>query len=123
MKIKNLRIKPKLVSMILAGTIAGTTLVGCGNMKFMDNQFYFNKAIIFEKGNVLIVDVYKYIVEYDMQYKIILNDGTCFICSVNDTKLINEVDMGITAEEFAKSIMGEDVEINYLDVKAKTKKK
>lgn len=119
MKVKNLKLKPKLISMILAGTITSTTLVGCGNMKFMDNQFNFNKAIIFKEDNVLILDVYKYITEYDMQYKIILHDGTCFTCSSSDTKLINEVESGITAEEFAKGIMGEDVQINYLTKKVK----
>lgn len=121
MKVKNLKIKPKLVTMILTGAIASTTLVGCGNMKFMDNQFGFNKAVIFGKDEVLILDVYEYIIEYDMKYKIILNDGTCFICSASDTKLVNEVEQGVTAEEIAKGIMGEDVQINYLKTKIKKK--
>ncbi len=125
MQIKKLSIKPKLVSMLLAGTITSTTLVGCGNMKVMDNEFKFNKAIIFNEDNVLIVDIYKYIVESsDMQYKIILNDGTCFTTSINDTKLVNELEDGITAEEIARSIVGEDIQINYLEnIKVKTKKK
>ena len=48
--------------------------------------------------------------------------GFCFVTSSFDTKLINDENSSISAEDFAKSIMGEDVEINYLNKgKQKTK--
>ena len=125
MKIKNLNFskncKTKLVTYVLAGTITATALVGCGNMDMWDSQYTFNKAIIFGENTATIVEIEQW-GDYDgEQFQIKLKDGFVMVTSSIDTKLIDDRNSDITAEDLARSIKGEDVVIIYLDEVPKTK--
>lgn len=113
MKIKNLEISPKIGAAILAGTISLTTLTGC-NATIVDTKYTFNKAIIFNDNTATIVEIKKW-ADYDgEQLQIITEDGLIIVTSSFDTKLINDNDSEIKAEDIVRSILGEDAVINYL---------
>ena len=120
--VNNLSIKKKIIAMGFAGTLATVSLVGCGNNDMLDTQYTFPKAVIFSDNSVTIVEVESWS-DYDgEQLQITTPEGFCFVTSSFDTKLINDENSSISAEDFARSIMGEDVEINYLNQgKQKTK--
>ena len=117
MKIKNLKIKSKVVAMALAGTLASVTLTGC-NATLVDTNYTFNKAIIFGDGTATIIEIKKW-ADYDgEQFQIITNDGLVIVTSSFDTKLINDNNSSLKAEDVARSIAGEDVHIYYLNENA-----
>ena len=125
MKIKNLNFskncKTKLATCVLAGTITATVLTGCGNMDMWDSQYTFNKAIIFGENTATIVEIEQW-GDYDgEQFQIKLKDGFVMVTSSIDTKLIDDRNSDITAEDLARSIKGENVVIIYLDEVPKTK--
>ena len=125
MKIKNLKFskncKTKLAACVLAGTVSATMLTGCGNLDMLDTQYTFNKAIIFGDNTATIVEITQW-GDYDgEQFQIKLKNGFVMITSSFDTKLIDDRNSDITAEDLARSIKGEDVEIIYLDEVPKTR--
>ena len=87
----------------------------CGNQSFWDTKYTFNKAIIFGENTATIVEVDKWNDYEGEQIQIKTNDGAYILTSAYDTKLIDERNSEITAEDIARSIMGDDVQINYLD--------
>ena len=122
MNIKNLKIQPKLVSLALAGTLASATLTGC-NKNVIDLKYNYPQAIIFGEGTATIIEIESWRdYEDGEQIQIKIKNGPTFLTSIIDTKLYDEEQTGITAEDFAKCIKGDDIEINYLgEEKQKTK--
>lgn len=113
MKINKLEISKKAVALATAGVLGAVMLTGC-NKQIVDIKYEFNKAIIFRDGTATIIEIEKWN-DYDgEQYQIITSDGLVIITSSYDTKLINDLNSDITAEDVARSIGGEDVEITYL---------
>jgi len=122
MKIKNINIRPKLITMALAGTLATTTLVGCGNYDWIDTKITYNKAIIFDDNTATIIEIEKW-KDYDgEQFQIMTKDGAYILTSSYDTKLIDDRKSDISAENLAIAIKGEDVEIIYLDYEVQKQK-
>lgn len=114
MNIKNLKVNPKLISLALAGSLSAITLTGC-NYNVIDLKYDYPQAIIFGDGTATIVEIENW-KDYEdgEQIQIKIKNGPTFLTSAFDTKLYDEEQTGITAEEFSKCIMGQDVEINYL---------
>ena len=113
-KVKNLNIKNKAMAMAATGVLATVVLTGC-NQQVMDVKLKFNKAIIFREDTATIVEVKKWN-DYDgEQLQIITPDGLIIITSSYDTKLINDENSEIKAEDVARSIGGDDIEIRYLE--------
>lgn len=111
---KNILRRKKAAAIALAGILSTTTLTWCNHI-LVDTKMTFNKAIIFGENSVTIVEIEKWS-DYDgEQLQIKTKDGAYILTSSFDTKLIDDRDSTITAEDIARSIMGEDVEINYLD--------
>ena len=126
MAIKNLNIKKKVAAMALAWTLTTTALFsGCGNRQVVDIKRSFNKAIIFDYENktATIIDVKSWIEFEGKQIKIQTNDDFWMITSYYDTKLIDDDDSDVTAEELVQCILGEGAQINYFSSKAKVKTK
>lgn len=99
----------------LSGALVLSSLTGCAcNKQIMDFKYEFNKAIIVHDNCATIIDVKKWCDYEGEQIQIITKDGTIIITSTFDTKLINDIDSDLTAEDIAKSLVGEDGEINYL---------
>lgn len=114
MNIKNLKVQPKLISLALAGTLVATTLTGC-NYTVVDLKYDYPQAIIFGEGTATIIEIENWKdYENGEQIQIKVKNGPYFVTSSFDTKLYDEEQTGITAEDFARCIKGEDVEINYL---------
>ena len=93
--------KQKYLALLAATALTATSLSGCSNEPIEQNQvcvMEFDNCFFYNSGLV----------------RIILKDGTVISSSSIDTKLINSRNNSITAEELAKSICGEDVEIIYL---------
>ena len=119
MKIKNLKFGSKAKAIALGSMLVLSTsvLTGCGNYDAFDTNFSFNKAIIFNDDKACIIDIATW-ADYDgEQIQLILTDGTIILTSSFDTKLINDEKGIISAEEIAKAIAGDDIEITYLDPK------
>ena len=111
---KNLNVRKKAVALALAGVLTTATLTGC-NATVIDTKLTFNKAIIFGDHTATIVEIKKW-TDYDgEQLQLITKDDLIIVTSSFDTKLINDKDSEIKAEDIAISVMGEDVKINYLD--------
>lgn len=111
---KNILRRKKAAAIVLASILSTTTLTGC-NYTLVDTKMTFNKAIIFGENSVTIVEIEKW-TDYDgEQLQIKTKDGAYILTSSFDTKLIDDRNSTITAEDIARSIMGEDVEIKYLD--------
>lgn len=122
MKIKNLIITKKVMSLVMAGTLV-LSLSGCGNYDAFDTKYDYNKAIIFSQENktATIVEIVKWTDYEGEQYQILTNDGLTMVTSSYDTKLIDDKTSKLSAEDIARSIIGNDVKITYLDEIAKSK--
>lgn len=119
MKINNLKLGSKAKAIALGSmlTLTPIVLTGCGNQQIFDTNYSFNKAIVFNENTACIIKISSWN-DYDgEQLQLKLSDGTVILTSSFDTKLINDENSIITAEEIAKAIGGEDVEITYLDSK------
>lgn len=113
LSIKNFRVNKKLVALAVIGSLTWT-LTGC-NYDLIDTKYAYNKAVILGDNCATIVNVKKWH-DYDgEQIQIETSDGFCFITSSFDTKLIDDRSSEISAEDLARSIMGDDVTINYLN--------
>ena len=115
MKAKNLNIRKKAVALAATGLLATAVLTTGCNQQVMDVKLKFNKAIIFHDDSATIVDV-KYWDDYDgEQLQLITPDGLVIVTSSYDTKLINDEKSLLKAEDVARSIGGDDIEIRYLE--------
>lgn len=104
--------KKQIITAALAGSLA-VPLTGC-NAALFDTKFTFNKAIILGDNTATIVKIDKW-TDYDgEQLQIVTEDGLVLVTSSFDTKLINDSNSDIKAEDIARSIKGDDVDINYL---------
>jgi len=102
-----------LMTTALFSTLSLSTLTAC-NYTFIDVHYYYNKAIIFDGNTATIVEISEW-TDYDgEQIQIITKDGLLLLTSSFDTKLIDDSTSDIKAEDIARAIKGDDVEINYL---------
>lgn len=124
MKIKNINpnIGKKIAAFVLVGTLAVTSLVGCGNMDMWDTQYTFNQVIVINGDVATIVDVKQW-GDYDgEQIQFITPEGLVFIANSDNIYPLDTRNSKVSAEEMARSLVGEDGEINYLNPeKNKTK--
>lgn len=121
--VKKLKVNPKIIALALAGVISATSLTACGNYTMLDTKYDFNKAIIFSGDHATIIEIDKWS-DYDgEQIQIQTKDGMFIITSSFDTKLIDDKNSDIKAEDLIKAMLGEDAVISYLDDTVKTNKK
>ncbi|MBR5369753.1 MAG: hypothetical protein IK137_00445 [Bacilli bacterium] len=115
MKAKNLNIRKKAVALAATGLLATAVLTTGCNQQVMDFELKYNKAIIFHENTATIVEV-KHWNDYEgEQLQLITKDGLVIVTSSYDTKLINDEKSLIKAEDVARSIGGDDIEIRYLE--------
>lgn len=116
MKIKNLNIRPKTVALALTGVLTTSTLLtGCGNYDMLDTKYTYNKAIIFGENSATIVDVKQW-GDYEGEQIQIRTEGDMYILTSSfDTKLIDDRESDMSAEDLARAIKGDDVEIIYFE--------
>lgn len=112
----NKKLKRKIfLASILGGSILTT---GC-NYNLIDTKYTFDKAVIYNDSNALIVDIDTW-TDYDgEQLQVTTDDGTVLIVSSFNTILIKEDDLN--ANDIAISLVGEDGEVYYWDSDKKTK--
>ena len=105
--------KQKYLALLAATALTATSLSGCSNEPKKES---YKRALIFnrEQNQVCVMEFDNCFFSNSGLVRIILKDGTVISSSSIDTKLINSRNNSITAEELAKSICGEDVEIIYL---------
>lgn len=119
--IKNLKIRKALELTLLVGGLSLVT-TGC-NYDLFDTQYNFNKIVVFGENSATIYEIDSW-TDYDgEQIQVKTKDGFYFVTSSYDSKLIDETNSNRTAEDFAKSIKGEDVEIYYWDSSSNVKLK
>lgn len=119
MEFRNLKFSSKAKAIALASmlVLSSTVLTGCDNQQIFNTNYTFNKAIIFNENTACIIEILKWN-DYDgEQIQLVLKDGTVIVTSSIDTKLINDENGIISAEEIVKALSGEDVEITYLNPK------
>ena len=103
---KNIKAKKAIMISALSGMIAMTTLTGCTNNNSQ------RRAIVHSDNTVTIIDISHYSY-YKNFMRLDLPSGETIFTNIFDTKVMIEYD--ITAEDFAKAIYGNDIEINYLN--------
>ena len=125
MKIKNLKIRKKVLVLLSAGAIA-ISVKNCNTKHYKEGSIS-KVAVIFGDNTATIIEIKRYS-DYDFgsaKTYIELKDGSSIITTANDTKIIKNKTYE-EIEELAKNIMGEDVTINYYNcenIQSKTKKK
>ncbi len=108
-------IKKLALTSLLFGGLALSTLTGCNcNYSLVEFKYDFNKAIIINGNKVTIVEIEKWSDYEGEQLQLITKDGLILVTSSFDTKLVNDKNSEIKAEDIARTIVGEDCEINYL---------
>ena len=106
----------KVGKIMLAGVAISSTLLlsGCGNYTILDTKYTYNKAIIFDEDSATIIEIEKW-TDYDgEQLQIQTKDGAYILTSSYDTKLMDDRNSDISAEDLVRSLKGDDVQINYL---------
>jgi len=114
MKIKKLNIRPKMAALILAGALSTLALTSCGSYDVVDMKYDYNKAIIFSDNIATIIPIEGWTDYEGEQFQIRTADGLYMLTSSYDTKIIDERETNLTAEEIVRAIKGDDVEIRYL---------
>lgn len=100
---------------ILGIMISSTLLLSGCNYTMFDTKYTFNKAIILSEDCASIIEIKKW-KDYDgEQLQIQTKDGAIILTSSKDTKLIDDRNSNISAEDLIRTIKGDDVQINYLD--------
>lgn len=113
--IKNLQLRKNAIALAIAGSLATAALTRCGNYTMLDTQYIYNKAIIFSDDSATVIEIQSW-ADYDgEQLQIKTPEGLCIVTSSFDTKLIDDRNSSISAEDFVRSILGEDATINYLN--------
>ncbi len=108
----------KAGKVVLAGIAISSVLLlsGCGNKNILDTKYTFNKAIIFDENSATIIEIESWRdYEDGEQIQLKTKDGAFILTSSFDTKLIDDRNSEISAEDLVRALKGEEVEINYLD--------
>ena len=139
MKVKNLKFGRQTKALLLATVLGVTsvTLSSCAyndeysldnnnhdnqtkkldndNRLFMNSNYYYNKAIIFNYNSACIVEIsgwWNY--SNDNLLQLVTKNGTSILCPVEDVKLVDDRDSLFNAFDIARAILGNDAEITYL---------
>ncbi len=122
METNNLKVKKTLAALTLAGTIATTSLTGCGSTEPVKER-YPQVAVIFGENSATIIECEDVSFGNSTNISIREINGGSIKTSRIDTKIF----FNMSYEEIEKLIIdikGEDVDINYFNVeKAYTKKR
>lgn len=114
-QIKSKVSKAKNASKVMvAGVLISSVLLlsGC-NYDWLDLKYSYPTAIVFSEDHATIFDIEKWR-DYDgEQIQISTKEGVVFLTSSFDTKLYDEEQTGISAEDFIKALKGDDYTINY----------
>lgn len=125
MKIKNVNTKiiKRVAAFALVTTLSTVTLTGCGNMDMWDTQYTFNKAVVVNGDVATIVEVKSW-TDYDgEQIQIATQDGLVFLVNSDNIYPMDTRNTDITPEDFARSLVGKNGEITYLEEVKNTKTK
>ncbi len=109
----NKDIKKVIMTTALAGALS-LTLSGC-NKAIIDTRYIFNKAIVINGDTATIIEIRSWNDYEGEQFQLITEDGLVIITSAYDTKLINDSNSTLKAEDLARSLVGESGQINYLN--------
>lgn len=106
-------------NILLASLIGGSVLTTGCNYKMMDFEYSFDKAIIYNDDNALIVDIDSW-TDYDGEQLQIITGDTVMVVSSFNTILVKEND-SLTSNDIAVSLVGEDGNVYYYDSDTKEK--
>ena len=120
MEIKNFKSRKKLAALVLTGALSTAVLTGCGNHTEFDFKYTFNKAIVFDGDVATIFEIEKWCDYEGEQLQIKTKDGLVFVTSSRDTKLIDDRNSKMSAEDFIRILKDDNVTINYYDEGVKT---
>jgi hypothetical protein len=90
-------------------------------MDMWDTQYTFNKIVIVNGDVATIVEVSKWKDYEGEQIQIETTDGLVFVANSDNIYPLDERATNVTPEEFARSLVGADGEVNYLGSAQKTK--
>ena len=94
------------------------------NKKVLEFDYLFNKAIILNGDNALIIKIDTWKDYEDDKIQIKLPDGTCILTEIDNVKIINDEKAEEGAiERYAISLVGSEEKVNYYDAKPKLKTK
>ncbi len=115
-KIKNnKKIMRRATAFVLAGSMCGILLSGCGNKQIFDFNKAFNVAIETNQGNVSIVGVSQYSDYEGSQVQFVTEDNLRVLTSTHQTELL-KVENENSALSYAKALSGNNEEsINNYD--------
>lgn len=106
MKIKNFKITPKGLALVLSGTMTLTSLTWC-NKQIVDFNKSFNVALETNNGYVSIAGIKAYSDYEGGQVQFITEDGLVVLTSTRQTQLIKTNDTN-KVNKYAKSLTGND---------------
>lgn len=109
----NKEVKKVIMTTALAATLS-LSLSGC-NKAIIDARYMFNKAIIINGDTATIIEIRSWNDYEGEQFQLITEDGLVIVTSAYDTKLINDTNSTLKAEDLARSIVGENGQINHLN--------
>ncbi len=110
MKIRNLKITSRAIGLVCAGTIALTTLSGCGNKQVFDFNKHFNVAVESNNGYVSIVAIKNYSDYSGDQVQFVTEDGLRVLTSTHQTELMKGNDVK-NVYAYALSLAGDDAKV------------
>lgn len=99
----------KGVSFVLAGTLVGTMLTGCGNHQLLDFNKSFNVAIESNQDNVSVVAIKEYSDYEGTQVQFVTEDNLRVLTSTHQTELL-KVKSESDALSYATALTGNDEE-------------
>ena len=113
--IKNFMIYNKTVTLVLAGVLSVTSLIGCSNKKTVDFRKTYNVAVEVNDDLVSLVGISKYSIQNGNQIQFITDDGL-IVRGTGNTQLLY-VNSKDKLENYAESLAGKDGKIiNYNDL-------
>lgn len=116
MKIKNLKITSRAIGLVCAGTIALTSLTGCGNKQILDFNKSFNVAVESNNGYVSVAAIKTYSDYSGDQVQFVTEDGLRVLTSTHQTELMKGTDTD-KIYAYALSLAGDD-ETKVMDYNA-----
>lgn len=139
MKIKNLNITSKALTLTAVTTFTVSVLLGCTTTTTNNIYAYKEstladdsteiyspdtssyKVIVFEENKATILDIVAWKKIDNNFIKVQTKDGAFFLSLIENTTFLDESNTTLTAEEVARKMKGDNVEICYLNELAKTK--
>ncbi len=96
-------------TLVLAGTMFGTMLTGCGNKQLIDFNKSFNVVIETNQDNVSVVGISQYSDYIGTQVQFVTEDNLRVLTSTHQTELL-KVDSENAALSYATALAGDNIE-------------